>query len=95
MGKVNIQNLRTPRSLSARRAWIEMPSRYQNTPLLWPSLSARRAWIEMPPERRVDKQRRVALRKESVDRNTAALVSAGKDLVALRKESVDRNMLML
>ena len=33
----------------------------------------------------------VALRKESVDRNTAAGVAAIPPLVALRKESVDRN----
>ena len=33
----------------------------------------------------------VALRKESVDRNTDGTVSGSGDYVALRKESVDRN----
>ena len=33
----------------------------------------------------------VALRKESVDRNTSVVSSAGTTGVALRKESVDRN----
>ena len=34
----------------------------------------------------------VALRKESVDRNTAAFLVATPAVVALRKESVDRNL---
>ena len=34
------------------------------------SLSARRAWIEMQVFQRIAKPFRVALRKESVDRNT-------------------------
>ena len=34
----------------------------------------------------------VALRKESVDRNSIALVNTASDNVALRKESVDRNL---
>ena len=33
----------------------------------------------------------VALRKESVDRNSDGVVSGSADYVALRKESVDRN----
>ena len=37
----------------------------------------------------------VALRKESVDRNTTARPDALVSLVALRKESVDRNNVML
>ena len=59
-------------SLSARRAWIEI--RITPTPSrLMRSLSARRAWIEIvlvcrKPSRFV----RVALRKESVDRNKTA-----------------------
>ena len=56
------------KSLSARRAWIEM-SNHQTVDFSIASLSARRAWIEillilcqlMAPY--------VALRKESVDRN--------------------------
>ena len=34
---------------------------------------------------------RVALRKESVDRNSSSLKSCTDPFVALRKESVDRN----
>ena len=57
-----------PKSLSARRAWIEI---FRPPPQVKPvrSLSARRAWIEI---RLVDMSaawNRVALRKESVDRN--------------------------
>ena len=57
------------------------------------SLSARRAWIEI---RRPDAgylTRKVALRKESVDRNVKFSVSVAYTFtVALRKESVDRNI---
>ena len=35
----------------------------------------------------------VALRKESVDRNSDGVVSGSADYVALRKESVDRNII--
>ena len=55
------------------------------------SLSARRAWIEMQVFNRIAKPFRVALRKESVDRNLQKLAEAIKPSVALRKESVDRN----
>ena len=56
------------------------------------SLSARRAWIEIWWLRCWQLAARVALRKESVDRNMPRknLVN-GIRLVALRKESVDRN----
>ena len=58
-------------SLSARRAWIEMLiSRLHS--LLVMSLSARRAWIEMWVLRNVPLLGIVALRKESVDRNTGS-----------------------
>ena len=79
------------------------------------SLSARRAWIEMPGADVGSAGQRVALRKESVDRNTENAVlflltsgslsarrawieikapPGGKSwrIVALRKESVDRNL---
>ena len=36
-------------------------------------------------------KRKVALRKESVDRNAEAVPAMTKQAVALRKESVDRN----
>ena len=39
------------------------------------SLSARRAWIEIMDDLEPSKTRRVALRKESVDRNINAVVS--------------------
>ena len=37
---------------------------------------------------------RVALRKESVDRNILMMILSVKMLVALRKESVDRNVIL-
>ena len=78
------------RSLSARRAWIEIwvtPLSIVDTP----SLSARRAWIEIAPCSTCSSQWPVALRKESVDRNRAELDKRREYNVALRKESVDRN----
>ena len=57
-----------------------------------PSLSARRAWIEIIPVWGPDFWPRVALRKESVDRNPyIPLAKVRHCEVALRKESVDRN----
>ena len=58
------------------------------------SLSARRAWIEMLIDLVDSPVAKVALRKESVDRNvcTANNIILPVD-VALRKESVDRNIL--
>ena len=68
---------------------------YDNYNLHW-SLSARRAWIEIPPRKGSSCPPIVALRKESVDRNTnpgsTTLTFPG---VALRKESVDRNDISL
>ena len=56
------------------------------------SLSARRAWIEILYRVYFYSPFRVALRKESVDRNTGcSLLKTKKGGVALRKESVDRN----
>ena len=78
-------------SLSARRAWIEI-STCPGSWILAPSLSARRAWIEICYVDPVPVNYKVALRKESVDRNKPYSV---RDItgtsVALRKESVDRN----
>ena len=59
-------------SLSARRAWIEIV-RLVNGAGLSRSLSARRAWIEMLESKQIDPSVMVALRKESVDRNTYLL----------------------
>ena len=56
------------------------------------SLSARRAWIEIrdiPIDTLIFSC--VALRKESVDRNSFDVLAVSAPLVALRKESVDRN----
>ena len=56
------------------------------------SLSARRAWIEMWPRSGRTYRARVALRKESVDRNMVSMMARPQSIrVALRKESVDRN----
>ena len=56
------------------------------------SLSARRAWIEIECWTALNHLSRVALRKESVDRNTDSInLSDIPANVALRKESVDRN----
>ena len=55
------------------------------------SLSARRAWIEINYDGRRSDSRRVALRKESVDRNKCLGLLGWLRVVALRKESVDRN----
>ena len=38
---------------------------------------------------------RVALRKESVDRNVSMKIDTGNNTVALRKESVDRNITII
>ena len=56
------------------------------------SLSARRAWIEIPAGCWRDSRRAVALRKESVDRNSPGMSTILFIIVALRKESVDRNI---
>ena len=56
-------------SLSARRAWIEILSSGIN-PDQSGSLSARRAWIEIGIVQLVALAFEVALRKESVDRNS-------------------------
>ena len=79
-------------SLSARRAWIEMRNRTHRRGL-FPSLSARRAWIEISTLFGACSCPLVALRKESVDRNSSFRLGAGSlTTVALRKESVDRNV---
>ena len=79
------------KSLSARRAWIEITSWRRSTGWTMTSLSARRAWIEISAVCAGLPKTWVALRKESVDRNTTALAARLMFNVALRKESVDRN----
>ena len=78
------------RSLSARRAWIEIAMTGQIS-VSTVSLSARRAWIEIITRTRTVTGCVVALRKESVDRNGISSTLIIGFLVALRKESVDRN----
>ena len=66
------------KSLSARRAWIEMGWRLTACPMMCGSLSARRAWIEIEaPSSAPYAELRVALRKESVDRNSEDWFNAG------------------
>ena len=57
------------KSLSARRAWIEILSAVLTELLILLSLSARRAWIEINGGLLASVSSSVALRKESVDRN--------------------------
>ena len=81
------------KSLSARRAWIEMPWGGWGARPPRVSLSARRAWIEIFPVSVPSGAPTVALRKESVDRNFMFPIDVmAVSAVALRKESVDRNM---
>ena len=61
-------------SLSARRAWIEMINSLASR-LADMSLSARRAWIEMSYLSMETLYQAVALRKESVDRNSCWLLA--------------------
>ena len=63
------------RSLSARRAWIEITVVATLATLVTASLSARRAWIEMVIRPAIDVFLAVALRKESVDRNPKIIVN--------------------
>ena len=60
-----------PLSLSARRAWIEILIDLVDSPIAKESLSARRAWIEIfhLAQGKLGVPG-VALRKESVDRNS-------------------------
>ena len=58
-------------SLSARRAWIEISGVDFAADWLNASLSARRAWIEICSVKTCSVNPKVALRKESVDRNIA------------------------
>ena len=86
------QHTSHPRSLSARRAWIEICSSLDDI-LAGVSLSARRAWIEIDVTLYPKAAPSVALRKESVDRNRECITTIIICIVvALRKESVDRNL---
>ena len=65
---IKITKITPTASLSARRAWIEIDSAVDSASGTL-SLSARRAWIEIPDRPGSESCNRVALRKESVDRN--------------------------
>ena len=81
-------------SLSARRAWIEIPAGCWRDARR--AVALRKESVDRNKWRFVGQcvQLRVALRKESVDRNNAVqVIVIVMDTVALRKESVDRNLL--
>ena len=79
-------------SLSARRAWIEIPSSY-SVPINLSDVALRKESVDRNVNLRVvDGSKSVALRKESVDRNVRPLMCSWLCGVALRKESVDRNL---
>ena len=89
--KISAVSITRERSLSARRAWIEI-YKYSIPYVYILSLSARRAWIEIAMTSQISVSTVVALRKESVDRNRSSIKRAiARIKVALRKESVDRN----
>ena len=91
----DISTRREAKSLSARRAWIEIRSCLLNLQRL--SVALRKESVDR--NQRIAKpfreQFKVALRKESVDRNREQFKYVVQCRVALRKESVDRNMLFL
>ena len=75
------------RSLSARRAWIEIFKHPKPAEQTQRSLSARRAWIEIGVMRQNPGKHYVALRKESVDRNplvVTAFLGSAESLSARR-----------
>ena len=81
----------TKKSLSARRAWIEML--FVRPPITAARVALRKESVDRNcyAADRPAKICGVALRKESVDRNAKGLDKVTDKLVALRKESVDRN----
>ena len=80
-------------SLSARRAWIEMPTAQRLFPSR-PSLSARRAWIEMMANFQISALFASLSARRAWIEMFLAIAIQFLHLVALRKESVDRNRLM-
>ena len=87
----NVADSQSQKSLSARRAWIEICLK----PLiaLFDFVALRKESVDRNVDLDADSLTDdvVALRKESVDRNFVALKGQVKPCVALRKESVDRN----
>ena len=84
------QCLEDARSLSARRAWIEISNGKPVNAVNEPSLSARRAWIEISDDvdHRAEKIVSLSARRAWIEINCSisALMASS---VALRKESVD------
>ena len=78
------------RSLSARRAWIEIFCQWYLVGYFG-SLSARRAWIEIISVRGHGFWPRVALRKESVDRNLAGghFIDLGQKSLSARRAWIE------
>ena len=83
----------THKSLSARRAWIEIVLPVNGDVLLSWSLSARRAWIEICCAGTYSPCRSGSLsaRRAWIEITLAACIVPSSLTVALRKESVDRN----
>ena len=79
---IPLAKVRHCESLSARRAWIEI-SAWGPHGTGAESLSARRAWIEIWPVAILLISVRVALRKESVDRNMGASYGRTAKMVSL------------
>ena len=82
-------------SLSARRAWIEIPAGCWRDARRAVALRKESVDRNEPSTTRRLTNRIVALRKESVDRNAKRWNSTERPVVALRKESVDRNFIGL
>ena len=80
------------KSLSARRAWIEIRQLIRH-PSEYP-VALRKESVDrnINCNSNFFQKKRVALRKESVDRNQVAVHFDTLSAVALRKESVDRNV---
>ena len=79
------------RSLSARRAWIEIISRGASVWSVGVALRKESVDRNQGGLKGSAQKAGVALRKESVDRNGFLRGLPNEHLVALRKESVDRN----
>ena len=77
-------------SLSARRAWIEIPAGCWRDSRRAVALRKESVDRNTSPHS-INSMTHVALRKESVDRNFGAVQIIVVKMVALRKESVDRN----
>ena len=71
---IRITTIDCIRSLSARRAWIEIHDDSGKSKARSGSLSARRAWIEILVRLLSIPALAVALRKESVDRNACYIL---------------------